>query len=221
MVRPKLVPDDTRTKLLKAAVAVFSERGYDKATIREICRKAGANVALVNYHFGDKLELYVEVIRYATDAAAKMELLNQALGRHADPCDALRQIIAGIIERLGERREQSSLHLGFMLREMAQPTPALSRVIDETIRPLYDRLRSLIGRILNLPIDHPTTRLCTHSIIGQVSHYAHARPILAQVWPAMKLTSGQRKLVANHIADFSLAYLTARRGAHSAARRHK
>jgi AcrR family transcriptional regulator len=221
MARHKPLPDDTRTKLLKAAVAVFSEREYEKATIRQICRKAGVNVALVNYHFGDKLELYVEVIRYATDAAAKLEVLNRALERHADPCDALRQIIVGIIERLGETCGQFGLHLRFMLKEMAQPTPALSRVIDETIRPMYDHLRSLIGRILNLPIDHRTTRLCTHSVIGQVSHYAHARPILAQLWPAMKLTKGQRKLVANHIADFSLAYLIAQRDAPRAGRRQK
>jgi AcrR family transcriptional regulator len=170
-------------------------------------------VALVNYHFGDKLELYMAVIRYAIDADAKRELLNKALEQNADPCEALRQIIHGIIERFSETRVQVGLHLRFMLKEMAQPTPALSRLIDETMRPIYDLLRSVVGRILNLPIDHETTRLCTHSIMGQVSHYAHLRPILPLLWPNMQMTPEQRVLVANHIVDFSLAYLRAHRAA--------
>lgn len=202
-------PDDTRTKLLMAAIGVFSEQGYERATIREICRQAGVNAALINYHFGDKMELYLEVIRYAIDAAAKMELLKKAVEQNADPCDALRQLIHGVIERLSETRQQFGLHLRFIVKEIMQPTPALARIVDETLRPLYEGLRSLVGRILNLPKDHQTTRLCTHSIMGQVSHYAVARPLLAHLWPEMTLTAQQRRLVADHIADFSLSYLRA------------
>lgn len=201
--------EDTRTKLLRAAVSVFSEHGYERATVREICRKAGANVALVNYHFGDKMELYLEVVRYSIDAAAKMKLLSTAIEQNSDPGDALRQLIHGVIERLSETRQQFGLHIRFLIKEMTQPTPALSCVIDETLQPLYDALLTLIGRILDLPKNHQTTRLCTHSIMGQVSHYALARPLLAHVWPEMKMSPEQRKLVADHIADFSLAYLRA------------
>lgn len=203
--------DDTRSRLLKAAVRVFAERGYEGATVREICRAAGVNIALVNYHFGDKLELYIEVIRFAIDAEAKMELVNRALDRNADPCDALREIVTGGIERLLGERGQFGLHLRFLMNELAQPTAAASRVADECFRPFYDRIRSVVGRILNLPVDHQTTRLCTHSVMGQVAHYCQARPMLQRLWPEMKFNAEQRKLVANHIVDFSLAYLRSQR----------
>src|SRR5438067_13488358 len=124
--RQQSAPDDTRTKLLAAGVRAFSEHGYEGATIRDICQKAGVNVALVNYHFGDKMELYLEAIRHAVDATAKMELLNNALEQNTDPSDALRQVIHGVIERLSETRDQFGLHLRFLIREMAQPTPAFS-----------------------------------------------------------------------------------------------
>jgi AcrR family transcriptional regulator len=51
-------PDPTREKLLEAAGQIFAEHGFQAATVREICSRAGANVAAINYYFGDKVELY-------------------------------------------------------------------------------------------------------------------------------------------------------------------
>jgi AcrR family transcriptional regulator len=200
-------PEVTRAKLLQAAMQLFSAHGYERATVREICRRAGVNIALVNYHFGDKLELYLAVVRYAIDLEAKMAMLDQAFVENSDPCDTLRQIIHGIFERLSAPHQQFGLQLRFMLKEMANPTPALARTVLEALLPIYDRLRSLVGQILNLPMDHEKTRLCTHSIMGQVAHYSHMQPVLSHLWPEMKMYPEQRKMVANHIADFSLAYL--------------
>src|SRR5262249_18222 len=75
------------------------------------------------------------------------------------------------------------------------------------LQPIYDRLRGLIGTILRLPRDHETTRLCTHSVIGQVAHYAHSRVVLARLWPELEMTPTQLEQIAHHIADFSFEYL--------------
>ena len=72
---------------------------------------------------------------------------------------------------------------------------------------MYDRFRGLIGDMLALPADDDKVRLCTHSIIAQVVHYAHARYANSLLWPELKMTPARVEKISNHIADFSLAYL--------------
>ena len=69
-------PDPTREKLLEAAGPIFANRGYQATTIREICAAAGANVAAINYHFGDKLGLYTEVLQQSVRAAQVLAVHN-------------------------------------------------------------------------------------------------------------------------------------------------
>jgi TetR/AcrR family transcriptional regulator, regulator of cefoperazone and chloramphenicol sensitivity len=193
--------DSTRDKLLLAGAEVFAELGYQAATVREICERAGANVAAVNYHFGDKLGLYTEVLRAAVPAADPGVV--RAAERGAKPEELLRLIIRARVYALQGADRGTRL----MIHELNRPTPALAPVVDETLRPMYDRLRSVVGAILDLPPDDDDTRLCVSSIIGQILHYAVARPILARLWPQLKMTPGQVDRIADHIADFSLAYL--------------
>jgi AcrR family transcriptional regulator len=194
--------DNTRTRLLHAAAEVFAEHGYEAATVRQICTRAKANVALVNYHFGDKLELYTEVLRYSMGECAGSQ--HPSTG---DPTGALRQIIIAMVERGFETGDQANLRYRLMLNEFMRPSEATARVVDVVLRPVYDRLREIVGAILRLPADDERTRLCVHSILGQVAHFAHSRHTLALLWPQMDLSPVRRQRLAEHITQFTLAYL--------------
>jgi len=195
-------PDDTRTRLLDTAGEVFAESGYQAATVREICARAGVNLALVNYHFGDKLELYTEVLRRSL-VAANNSVVESTRGA-GTPEEALRGMIGAMVSRICGMGHKTP-HVRLMVHELAQPTPAMRRVIDEALRPVYDRYRELIGAILERPVDDDVVRLCTSSIIGQIVHYAHARAVMPQLWPELQMTPERIGQVAAHIADFSLA----------------
>ncbi len=204
--------DSTRIRLLKAAAAVFAEHGYQDATVRQICARAGANIALVNYHFGDKLELYTEVLRFALQAGpggTRFDLPSVAF----EPAEALRRIVGALVDRAFETSDQANLRFRLILNEFVRPSGATARVVDVVMRPVYERLREIVGAILGLPVNHQKTRLCVHSILGQVAHFAHARPMMALLWPEMTMTPAQRELVTEHIAAFSLAYLHAQTSA--------
>jgi TetR/AcrR family transcriptional regulator, regulator of cefoperazone and chloramphenicol sensitivity len=195
----------TRNKLIEAALHVFAERGYRSATIREICRRAGANVAAVNYTFGDKMGLYTEVLRHSV-RMAQTPAMTAALDDSVSPEDTIRGVIRARLMSLCQEA-RPDLHLRLVMHEFSHPTAAMARVVDEGIRPVYDRVRIAVGKMIGLSPDHETTRLCVNSIVGQFLFYTFSRPVLARLQPELKLTPDQVDRIADHIANFSLAYL--------------
>jgi TetR/AcrR family transcriptional regulator, regulator of cefoperazone and chloramphenicol sensitivity len=80
-------------------------------------------------------------------------------------------------------------------------------VVEHVIRPKARLLYRIVGEIIGRPALDQKTRLCAHSIIGQVVHYIHARPVIGMLWPELTMTPETMEVIANHIADFSLAAL--------------
>lgn len=195
----------TREKLLEAAAEVFADRGYYKATIREICRRANANVAAVNYTFGDKLGLYTEVLRTSVKAP-EMGKLTEVLDAAKSPEELLRSLIRARLQSLfaGNRPDWA---FRIMMHEFSQPTPAMARVVDEGKRLVFKRALKAVGQILGLPPEHERTRLSINSIIGQVLFYTFSRPVLSRLQPELELGPEQLERIADHIVEFSLAAL--------------
>ena len=197
-------PGETRDKLMIAAGEVFAEVGYQAATTREICARAGANIAAVNYHFGDKLGLYTEMLK---DAVLQGEnRMVDSTSTAKTPEEALRQFISKMFRKMSEG-DRPAWYVKVMTHELAQPTPGLAAVVENLIRPNAQILCGIVGKIIDRPAPHPQTRMCAHSIIGQVVHYMHARPVIGLLWPEWQMTPKSLEEIANHITDFSLAAL--------------
>jgi AcrR family transcriptional regulator len=202
------VVDATKSRLLEAAGQVFADVGYRRATIREICALAGVNAALVNYHFGDKLELYSEVLQRLM-SAARIEAVRSALNEKGPTEEILRNAIKARLRGVASG-DQEGLLVRIMAHEIAQPTPAMTRIINRVTRPIYNQLCEMIGALLGLPADHEKTRLSAHSVMGQVVFYVLAGPALRRLWPELIMSPEQLDKIGDHIADFSLAFLKQR-----------
>jgi TetR/AcrR family transcriptional regulator len=93
-----MVPTDTRLKLLKAATAVFVEKGYAGARVDEIARRAGANKAMIYYHFGLKKDLYQAVLLHLfSGLLSEVAELGEA---ETDPLKRLVGLYTGLVKRL-------------------------------------------------------------------------------------------------------------------------
>lgn len=194
--------DETRHKLIEAAGEVFAEAGYQNATVRDICARAGANVAAVNYHFGDKLGLYTELLKTAAGASEVPNIENTL--QAPTPEEALRRFLHAMFRQM-TRADRPSWYMKVMAHEIAQPTQALPAVVKHVIKPKAQVLCSIVGRLIDRPPMDPKTRRCAHSIMGQVMHYMHARPVITLLWPDFKSTPMEE--VAEHVTEFSLEAL--------------
>jgi TetR/AcrR family transcriptional regulator, regulator of cefoperazone and chloramphenicol sensitivity len=199
------VADDTHARLLETAGRVFAEAGFQAAKVRDICARAGVNIAAVNYHFGDKLGLYRQVLRYAACAAGNVVSLDSRLPG-GTPRAQLRAFVRGMLQNMyGEDRPAWPVRL--MTHELAQPTPAFQGVVEQVIRPKHDAIRALVAGVIGRPPDDRQTRLCAQSIMGQIIVYAHGREVLKRLWPELKFTPETLDEIADHIAAFSYAAL--------------
>jgi hypothetical protein len=138
--------------------------------------------------------------------AARVDAINSALDQNAPPEEILRAVIRARLQSVAEPN-LPDWHFRIMVHELVQPTPALSRVVNEVSRPIYKRLLELVGSIIALPPKDEKTRLCAHSVMGQILVYVLAGPLLKQLWPGLEMTSEQLDRIAEHIWEFSLAYL--------------
>jgi AcrR family transcriptional regulator len=200
--------DATELRLIEAAGQVFAKVGFQAATVREICTRAGVNIASVNYYFGDKMGLYIAVLRESMSHEPGAAVQLGVNAGKKDAREGLRLLLRAMFSVVlaDERR---GWYMRIMAHELANPTPALDRVASEVIARNYTRLRGLIGKIIDRSDEDDLTRLCTHSIIGQILHYAHGRPMISRLWPSLAMTPETLQRIADHIATFSLAGMDA------------
>ncbi len=196
----------TRERLLRAAAEVYAEQGYRNARVREICDRAGANVAAINYHFGDKQRLYHEALRYAFFNLSGPDPTQWDLGEKAKPEDRLYSFVHSLLmQLLSEGR--SALYAKLVAREMFDPTPALERVIEDGIRPQVDVVLALVRDALGKDADDQQVRRCAASIFGQCLFYYFARPLVLRIPLEEDLDSERVEALARHVTQFSLAAL--------------
>jgi AcrR family transcriptional regulator len=193
---------ETRDRLLKAAERLFADRGFKKVTVRDICRVARANVAAVNYHFGDKLGLYREVLQSAIDAMRATNDAAREAGAGQPPEEQLRRYIAVFVHRV-LRPGTDTVHK-LINREMNDPTPALDALVEQGVRPRIEYLSSVIAGIIGCaPTDQRVLR-CIASV--QVQSIAYLpNPIATRLGLVIQPTAANLNEIAEHIAEFSLA----------------
>ncbi len=155
-------PTAPRERLLEAALEVFATRGFAQASTREICARAGANVAAIHYHFGDKASLYRALFQAIDDAVVMPAELD-------DPTieleEGLRAWYAHVMAFALARDEGNHARL-LVLREQMQPSGVLERSRTGIIGRYHAKLSTFLSRRLDIAsIDNGLHQL-VFSLVG-------------------------------------------------------
>lgn len=196
----------TQERVLRAAGEVFAEKGFQRATVRQIVRRAGVNLNAVNYHFGDKEGLYRAVLARAHSRIAVDDELAVALDQHADPARRLHAFILGFLRKALDTRHQPHVSR-LMALELSEPTSALDEVVTNFIRPRFELLKEIVRAVVGEPFSERALELCAESVVAQCVHLVHAQPIVMRLLPSQQYDAGSIEELAQHVTRFSLAAL--------------
>ncbi len=203
--------DNTRERIAVAAGEIFAERGFDGTKVRDICQRAGANVAAVNYYFGDKQRLYVEAVCQAH--RWRMEQFPLPPWKEGtSPETKLFDFIKTFIRRVRSGPD-GTWHSKLMMREMANPTAACAELVQSSIRPQFEILLQILRELMPSDASPEEFRLTAFSIVGQCLFYHFADPVIRNLLSAEEYRSLDIKALSRHITDFSLASIRQRSGA--------
>jgi AcrR family transcriptional regulator len=144
----------TRVALLNAAEDLFSEFGVEATSVREITRRAGANLGAINYHFGTKERLALEVL------ARRMEPVNRERIARLDALEAaasgeplpIREIVAALVrpalEPGGNGAPGCADFLRLISRSLNDPNPELKKFVEQHFAEVVRRFDSAILKAL-------------------------------------------------------------------------
>ncbi len=199
----------TREHLLEIAGQVFAEKGFDAATGKEICKRAGANAAAVVYHFGGMDALYAAVLMEARNRLVSTEMIAAVVAGERDPKAKLEALMRLLVGKLAGPASQSwaARVIG---REILDPSTASTDLIEKEMQGRATIMRSLISELTGLPPEHPAVARGAISIIGPCLLLLIAnRRRLERAFPALNLRPDSAEDLADHMTQFALAGLAA------------
>ena len=135
----------TRAAILEAAKKLFAAKGFDAATVRDICTEAGVNIALVSRYFGSKSGLYAEVCRSLLDGlAAPLAHLDVGISTAEDWRRNVREWIGHALRLTSVTHSPTKEIAGVFRQEMFNPSPMRKYFHDTFMMPMFNCLKRLI-----------------------------------------------------------------------------
>lgn len=153
---PRPSADPTRARILDAALDLFSERSFDGASTRLIAERAGVQQPLLNYHFGNKEELWKAAVAQIFDELSRVMSERIAGLRGVDDLTVAKLVVADFVRFSAAHPE---LHR-IIMQECKSEGARLVWLVENHIRPLFDAAVAMLtplvetGSIRDVPLPH-------------------------------------------------------------------
>ncbi len=196
---------ETRKRLLDAASEVFAQKGFRDAKVTDICKRANANVASVNYYFGNKVRLYVETWLYTFqrfEGRAFLEL------EDAPPHDLLREYVLILMKSFTKDEGMRQFSRLYMM-ELGNPTGLIEEEWRESVEPQRRRLHNILRKIIGQDAENQSILFCELSIVAQCRILLSVKQNDLEYLLGQTLDEKLIRRLADHIITFSLAGIKA------------
>jgi TetR/AcrR family transcriptional regulator, regulator of cefoperazone and chloramphenicol sensitivity len=172
-----------RTRLLAEASRIFSEKGYAKASTRQICEAAGLNPAAIHYHFGDKDGLYRAVLLVPIHgiAAQLAGFDDAALTLTA----SLHHLLRGFVGEDGAATQGADDGVRLYLREMIEPTPVFAAAAAQHIGPVHEAIAQLLARHIGVSTPDEDVHRLVFALIAMAHDYCMSREFMSALAPRL------------------------------------
>ena len=195
----------TREKIFEVAGPVFAEKGFQGTTVRELCDKAGVNVASINYYFGDKQNLYCELVRQAQRRCEAQHPLPQ--WSNDTPAEQrLFDMVLTLLEQLSVA-DTAPWEVQLLMREVLNPSRGGVEVAEEYFTPFFKILLDVIESMAPQPLSLDNLAKIGLSVLSQCLIYRYGSETIAKLAPSVLGVEGKPDVrsLATQITAFSIA----------------
>ncbi len=197
--------DITKDRILDEAEILFAQKGYHAVSVREITAAAKCNLAAVNYHFGNKKNLYMDVFRCRWVSRAhrvQAQFLKLLEGQAVTSPKIIIEAMARAFLEGPLTDEERRRHHQLIMRETSQPTEAFEMVV-QAIRPMNNQIRDLLRDFIPPEVEEEGLMLSLLSILSMVLYFNLARTMVSQL-TGREYDQAFTSQLIDHIVDFSL-----------------
>jgi AcrR family transcriptional regulator len=193
----------TRQQILKAAVALFAERGYDGTSIRAIVSKARVNQAAINYHFKGKEGLYEEVLKLAFEGYLRLDSFDLEKLKDLPREEALRRFVHQQLRPL-LAHDQMSRYIRIFAWENVRPSKTLAKFVTTDAMPFLASATELVRRFLSPDASDQDAMCAAISLMGQCSVFVRNREQFSHLPFNMKIDEVFVARLTDFISDLAL-----------------
>lgn len=193
-------------RLIEAAEDLFCRRGFNDTSVRDIAAAADCNVASINYYFGTKDSLYLEIWRrrLAQMREARLASIDKVMSAGGQPQleDLLRFHAISFLEPLFEGDRQCRF-INLMAREMIDPHLPRDLLVSEMVLPVMAALSEALIKICPW-LDQNNAKVVILLVVGQLIHTVCAKQLFEESAYSDMFQLNFEDLV-DHIVRFSAA----------------
>jgi AcrR family transcriptional regulator len=142
--------DTVRHRLLDAAEKLFCQKGYDGTSVRDLTMEAHCNVAAVNYYFGGKDKLYLEMFNRQMQAIVELQsgtIEKHLSSRNPTLEDFIRAVITPPLLAAYEKQPRGQV-MRLMVREVLSESVSGKKIIEEFRAQMMDKMVNALMRLM-------------------------------------------------------------------------